>query len=459
MLLSIILLVGCITNVSEIVSQPPTEAEKILEPETVVETIIEPLIDENAAGEVIEAPVISTPGIVTTVDENIGLPIEEVEIYEEETTESCRLYFGKPGPNKIKIFFISDDVNKQKFNETMYDFVKGRMLVNFKVPKHTSFLSVEPFASNKDKIIIYTIANDSTPLDCKPGSWGESITALMECDRVKTLSLVASLCPTFNADRDFVTVITDKADGGAGGKMMSFGLKSSFGLNDRDNVALTLKQLFLHEFGHSFGLLADEYIQFFRFDANPSHGIIDITGTSEININIDSAGCPKWCNSFKPVSEYTSSQCHKIINENECRNFGRINRECKKSSESAPDYKDCCVWFEEKQPYFNSNCVPAIGLENIGINCIPGAGCYFGALYGQQIWRSIRDKNESIMDDHMLSENYNAVSIRHLQKVFDCCYPKTCTGFPAQECSKFTSQWSGIEAFVSPFARCGTCTE
>ncbi len=172
----------------------------------------------------------------------------------------------------------------------------------------------------------------------------------------------------------------------------------------------------IHEIGHKFGL-GDLYPFWPR---NESFGS---PYGAEIESNLDIAGCPKWCQSYKPISQYPttslSSQCLKFTNKNDCASYGRApSGDCRTDSES---HLQCCVWSDQKFYYFNTNCVPSQGTDNIGINCLENSGCYFGG-HSSYSWQPIINYSESIMYDPN-AEKFDAVSERAIDNVFECCFP------------------------------------
>ncbi|MFH0820670.1 MAG: hypothetical protein V1908_02740, partial [Candidatus Peregrinibacteria bacterium] len=106
--------------------------------------------------------------------------------------------------------------------------------------------------------------------------------------------------------------------------------------------------VFVHEFGHSFGGLKDEYFTSDVFD-DPSQ-----------YPNCDLFGCPKWCSGNSPLPEPQYDECSKIIEKNRCENSS---------------FTPGCIWLSL---YGNEVCRGLFSDENFGASCLEGYGCYQG---------------------------------------------------------------------------------
>ena len=168
----------------------------------------------------------------------------------------------------------------------------------------------------------------------------------------------------------------------------------------QDNIHFVRNTL-LHEFGHSFGGLLDEY----------SYGYVP-EGSVPIRANCDVASkdvaCAKWC-SGKPlqVEELTSAVCDSAVDVESCiekttenlpcmwlgenevlGQTGCINRvslctEINSKETCENSFSDFwngnfCYWVNELDSYYKSNCIPGNSPVNIGTNCIENTGCYQG---------------------------------------------------------------------------------
>ncbi len=191
--------------------------------------------------------------------ENYDASITTLSIIELESSTQCiKLNYAGDPKNKLDILFIGDnylDSDKAKFANDVNIFIN-------------KLLEYEPFKSQKNKINFYRIDN-TQDLVCKYNC--RDIERLICCDNSK-IEKVAVHCPH---DQIFVIVNDDKY-GGSGG---------TYSISYRGDPRVGI-----HEFGHSFGELSDEY----------SYGIScqncdDINFDSIVNCDTESS-CPKWLN-------------------------------------------------------------------------------------------------------------------------------------------------------------------
>jgi len=132
--------------------------------------------------------------------------------------EECKIILQNEGDNKVEIVFMTDNVPEDKVQNYV-----------------NSFLNSEPFASNKEKFNFYYA--------------GEAVCKLIEGDFLfcysKELLINSSICRN-----DYVVVLSDRPSG----------IRSTSYMNV---MSLNTKQpssVLLHEFGHAFANLADEYV-------------------------------------------------------------------------------------------------------------------------------------------------------------------------------------------------------
>ena len=148
----------------------------------------------------------------------------------------------------------------------------------------------------------------------------------------------------------------------------------------------------------------------------------------EKNINItpneDILGCPSWCKNYnQTLLSEISNECTKINNMKDCLQEG-------------------CIWFKQKHPWFNSNCIPSKTFENIGINCT--SSCVFSRHYSH-IGFSPSGKDGGMMLNQV--GNFNPPSFEHLATALDCCFPKN----NSAECKKFSNQFKNLPSDVNPY--------
>ncbi len=176
----------------------------------------------------------------------------------------------------------------------------------------------------------------------------------------------------------------------------------------------------IHEVGHNFGL-ADLYGGGYRFDGEPVVG-----WPPEISrrwLNLDGPGCPSWCDSARTPAEYNqslSSACLTFTTKEECLAFNRpASDDCVDSD--GDSLEDCCSWSETpSDDYFNSNCAPVWGAEDIGLSCLAGSGCYFGGAYGNNSWRPVKGHDDSLMYG-LSATGFDTVSAAALTEALECC--------------------------------------
>ena len=276
----------------------------------------------------------------------------------------------------LDIIFVPDKIDEQELN-------------NFqnKLNEHiNTILSVEPFKSKKERINFYFLKVSE--------NFGYFDGAPQE-DKVKTFVQIGC------GNMDEILVMMGE---GAVGRAAIYGtVGGHFAVSGIENPWNTI-----HEFGHSFGGLIDNYVGWILFDGNPT------LADPYIAPNIDVGGCPKWCESHSGVYE---TECTKITNEEECRHHERTyeyypgvgykwscNDECK-----------CCVWLPNPDPFFKTRCVNFRGNKNIGNNCYGNSGCYYGSN-GQIAWRSTLDSG-IMTDNQRRSLEFEDVSRRALEKI------------------------------------------
>lgn len=171
---------------------------------------------------------------------------------------NCEPLFGDGDDDKINFAILP--FNYEDYSEFKKDAID---ILNCE----DCLLNIEPFKSNKDKFS-FSIVNVSQDLGCEVGCRG--IDTLVCCD-TKIVFEEASQC---HYDSIFILVDSEELCGSAS----SYAKVCS--KDDFSGLAL------VHELGHSFADLADEYV-YEDFYGGYDVGIVD-------NINCDSGGCGKW---------------------------------------------------------------------------------------------------------------------------------------------------------------------
>jgi len=144
------------------------------------------------------------------------------------------------------------------------------------------------------------------------------------------------------------------------------------------------------------------------------------------------SGCPKWC--------IGGPLTNNIEGVNPCQNY-TIELECDDHGPGIIGGSDC-IWFPSEHPYFETRCISIGGnTENIGTNCLEGAGCYFGCQgHG---WRSYPygDLAAQWIDTNNLMHGYDVPSENFIKNLFNCCHPENCVNYDREECNEFFDKW------------------
>lgn len=354
---------------------------------------------------------------------------------EYASIKSCNPFLGDNN-SPLKILFVNFN-NAYQFTEIRSDIIDNQ------------FKKISPFKENLNKTAFYSINIENTEENSICSNYELGLHGGVECDNSKIYEEINKVCEIDDVRGLITIVILNSNRGGSGGDIIYVGTDKE--REPEVNLALK-KNIAIHEVGHNFGL-ADLYFGVFYFDGSPSK-FWDVNYSRSF-LNVDGPGCSKWCNSYKPVSEYTeslTSKCLTFTEKQDCVSYGRdSDRSCNYDGADA----ECCVWSEDKFEYFNTNCVPAIGNENIGIDCIEGSGCYFGAVYGNYAWRPVNSQgfSESIMYG-LNTDNFDSVSERELSKIFKCCLSEESN---TSECVDFRKTYSDFLENINFKKRIGSC--
>ncbi|MBW2989309.1 M64 family metallopeptidase [Candidatus Woesearchaeota archaeon] len=148
----------------------------------------------------------------------------------EKETDCISVLYNSPPEDSIDIVFLG-------YGYKSFDSFNDDVSKNIQV-----FLDSEPFKSNKDKLNFYRV-DRLEDLDCSIGAW-------VSCDEFSAKRL-ASYCPN-----DYIVILVDRSRVKDFIKpVRSSAVSNMEKINTADN-----KLVVLHEFGHIFGGLADEYV-------------------------------------------------------------------------------------------------------------------------------------------------------------------------------------------------------
>ena len=275
---------------------------------------------------------------------------------------------------RLSIVFIPDKLDTSQFDNFQ----------NELKPHVDAILSTEPFNLYKDRIKFYflRVSRNFGYFDGKdPG-------------KKEVELLVENFC------KNTKEIIVMLGKGSLGKSAISGGLGDHFAISSIDNPWTTV-----HEFGHSFGGLQDNYLGWVLYDGNER--LMDTMAP-----NVDVAGCQKWCQSNSGPYE---TSCTKIASEIECRRHERTMEYVENQPKwSCNDPYKCCVWLSEPDPFFQTRFINFRDDKNIGINCYKNSGCYFGSN-GQGAWRSTLDHG-IMTDEQQKTLEFEDVSKRALEE-------------------------------------------
>ncbi len=350
---------------------------------------------------------------------------------------NCPLIAGNETA-EFKLLFI--DVDKAPyFNEIVDDAI------------HNQFQALAPFRDFLGHFAFYSLAlSGSDALGCE--KTGNSSGASFACDDDKVHQAILQQCDIDDIHGVMKVVIADTGYGASGGEIIYLGSDSNW--PDTGTALYNLRNLVIHEVGHNFGL-ADLYDGGVNADGSV------VTGwPSDLSRqwrNLDGPGCGKWCSSFKPASEYTqsaSAACQTFESKHSCISYNRNDDgQCETNDDGTVT---CCAWSEDTvDDYFGGQCTPAWGEENIGLDCLQGAGCFYGGSYGNNSWRPVKSVSESIMYGAVQSDAFDSVSERALSEAIRCC--GTADDSTAS-CAAFRDEFSLFLKEHQPFKdRVGSC--
>ena len=176
----------------------------------------------------------------------------------EEREEDCvSIVYNEEPKDAVDIVFLGYAYeNKNEFGEDVNKYIND------------VFLEIEPFKSNKNKLNFYRIDKFES-IECSIQNW-------ISCDGYKA-SQIASYCPN-----DYIFILAER------NKMMdllrpirSSSISNMASINTADKAAVLM-----HEFGHSFGKLADEYVDESYY--------LSIDFDEEDYANCDKSPCSEW---------------------------------------------------------------------------------------------------------------------------------------------------------------------
>lgn len=213
----------------------------------------------------------------------------------EKDIDCVSVQYNEHPDNSIDIVFLSYGYNK--FDDFREDVNKN---IN-------TFLETEPFSSNKEKLNFYRIDN-LNQLNCELSSW-------IKCDEFEVKKL-ASYCPN-----DYIIILADRS------KIKDFisPVRSSAVSNMEKINTADNKLVVIHEFGHIFGGLADEYVDkqyYSNINFNPDkYPNCDTLPNCAGWVGVDGTGCFGGC-SLDSFGRPTKTSIMRTLGTEE---FGPLN--------------------------------------------------------------------------------------------------------------------------------------
>lgn len=272
---------------------------------------------------------------------------------------------------KIDIVVISNNYSQNELND-----FKNKIL-----PKHIdAIFSKDPFNLNKDKFNIWFV-NEVNNKQC-------SLTNISTC--TSHFSNVAyKFCPFFDS-----IIAIDKAKSRSVADIVGYD-KVAYNLGDAPSVTI-------HEFGHSFGLLADEY----NMTDDPDVGR-QSSQTSKANCDV--FACPKWCSGTSSLQE---PECSSIYDEKICQKQKYNGISCHWSKKN----KACDYPYESTEAHPDGIFSKAL---NYGQSCQTDTACYYGCGGVDGYRSSLSSIMNGVFFAHGIDNEFNAVSKKQIQKQID----------------------------------------
>lgn len=314
------------------------------------------------------------------------------------------------------------------------------------------FRTLSPWDEFFQNLAFYKVSlNGAEDYNCQ-NNGGPLAGSGLSCDKDKIHQAIDAQCNIDDVNGVMKVVIAPSDHNNSAGEIIYIASRSSWDTEEEALEALHFEVI--HEVSHDLGL-ADLSGGGYRKDGYPVRGWP--SRTSREFLNLDGPGCSKWCDSFKPASEYViseSAQCQHFDDRNSCLGFHR-NTEGECEDADGDGHYDCCAWSDEPaDDYFGGQCTPVWGSEDIGLACLDGAGCYYGGAHGNNSWRPVRDSDDSIMYSHD-AEQLDSVSARAIRDAMRCC---ASTEDSSTACTDFRTDYADLlnDAMVYK-QRIGSC--
>ncbi len=221
--------------------------------------------------------------------------VEIGSLAQEEKEEDCvSVVYNEEPEDAIDVVFLGYAYeNKNEFGDDVNKYIND------------VFMEIEPFKSNKNKLNFYRI-DKFDGIECSIQSW-------ISCDEYKAKQ-IASYCPN-----DYIFILAER------NKMAdllrpirSSSISNMANINTADKTTVLM-----HEFGHSFGKLADEYVDESYY--------LSIGFDEEDYANCDKSPCPEWngitdgCYEGCSIGSYSRPTKTSIMRSLRSADFGAVS--------------------------------------------------------------------------------------------------------------------------------------
>ncbi len=317
--------------------------------------------------------------LTVTFSDGAGGKIEKsalIKIRDKKIDFSCKKILDNgPNENKINIVLAADSyLQTSKFDADIDRYLYG-IKDDVRSSDSYGFFTIEPIKSNKEKFNVFKLSS-TVNFNCGNQPTDTDI----PCEESGIREIVSQSCGIGKAD--VIIMIGD---------YQFRGWASYSGFAKATNPYTTV-----HEFGHAFAQLGDEYW------ADYDKTYMDFIENQGLS-NIDVEGCSKWCSG-------------KINSKEPCYEYYQKWKECAEPYKKYPysnekELESCWVKYNdlsnEKTKTFLNDC-------NIGTDCREETQCYFTS-HGVGTFRHIRN---ALMGDGK-EHRYGIISEEKIQTVID----------------------------------------
>lgn len=302
-----------------------------------------------------------------------------------------KIYSGNYSGKKLKLYFINFGYPNNGYDSFIYDINYSLFADdNFEGWRYKGLFNAEPYKTYKEPFEIYQINRllNETDIGCNINNPEKPcrLDTILSFAR-SSIGLNLGQC---NANNCNIIVLfiknRTKLSSYPGAAGMAGGNEYMYMLVEDDFPGEGIKKVFtafLHEAGHLFGNVLDEYFGGYKqdYDYSDLNTISQRLNGTNCDIRV---GCPSWCSGSAKKIERTDD-CVNLLTEEECNSYLRRG--------GGTWGGHACVWITNQEivNYFGSNCIPEVPRAevfswNSGTQCEEGTGCYYGC--NGNGWRS-----------------------------------------------------------------------